>query len=76
MSNETEKLTNLPRIVSRAEWQQARDQLLVKEKAATGLAAITIISHWFVCGRFLKERPLGHHYKSEKFLVLGMMPNR
>jgi predicted dithiol-disulfide oxidoreductase (DUF899 family) len=35
MSNETEKLTNLPRIVLRAEWQQARDQLLVKEKAAT-----------------------------------------
>jgi Bacterial protein of unknown function (DUF899) len=25
----------LPRIVSRAEWQKARDQLLVKEKAAT-----------------------------------------
>ena len=35
MSTKTEKLTNLPRIVSRAEWQQARDQLLVKEKAAT-----------------------------------------
>ena len=35
MNTETEKLTNLPRIVSRAEWQQARDQLLVKEKAAT-----------------------------------------
>ena len=35
MSMKTEKLTNLPRIVTRAEWQQARDQLLVKEKAAT-----------------------------------------
>src|SRR6202048_1331708 len=35
MSTKTEKLTSLPRIVSRAEWQQARDQLLVKEKAAT-----------------------------------------
>jgi predicted dithiol-disulfide oxidoreductase (DUF899 family) len=35
MSTKTEKLTNLPRIVSRTEWQQARDQLLVKEKAAT-----------------------------------------
>ena len=35
MSTKTEKLTNLPRIVSRAEWQQARDQLLAKEKAAT-----------------------------------------
>ena len=35
MSTKTEKLTNLPRIVSRAEWQNARDQLLVKEKAAT-----------------------------------------
>src|SRR5580704_4158627 len=35
MSTRTEKLTNLPRIVSRAEWQQARDRLLVKEKAAT-----------------------------------------
>src|SRR6266404_5848800 len=35
MSTKTETLTNLPRIVSRAEWQQARDQLLVKEKAAT-----------------------------------------
>src|SRR6202030_3478506 len=35
MSTKTEKLTNLPRIVSRSEWQQARDQLLVKEKAAT-----------------------------------------
>src|SRR6202030_1671936 len=34
MSTKTEK-TNLPRIVSRSEWQQARDQLLVKEKAAT-----------------------------------------
>jgi predicted dithiol-disulfide oxidoreductase (DUF899 family) len=28
-------LTNLPRIVSREEWQRERDQLLVKEKAAT-----------------------------------------
>src|SRR5881397_3076317 len=35
MSTKTEKLTNLPRIVSRAEWQQARERLLVKEKAAT-----------------------------------------
>src|ERR1700750_104048 len=35
MSTKTKKLTNLPRIVSRAEWQRARDQLLVKEKAAT-----------------------------------------
>src|ERR1700741_1481248 len=35
MSTKTETLTNLPRIVSRAEWQRARDQLLVKEKAAT-----------------------------------------
>src|SRR6201981_922289 len=35
MSTKTETLTNMPRIVSRAEWQQARDQLLVKEKAAT-----------------------------------------
>src|SRR5258707_10438447 len=35
MSTKTETLTNLPRIVSRAELQQARDQLLVKEKAAT-----------------------------------------
>ena len=35
MSTKTEKLTNLPRIVSRAEWQRERDQLLVKEKAAT-----------------------------------------
>src|SRR5215475_9482319 len=35
MSMKTEKLTNLPRIVSRAEWQQARDQLLVKEKEHT-----------------------------------------
>ena len=31
--NTTEsKLTNLPRIVSREEWQRERDQLLVKEK--------------------------------------------
>lgn len=29
------KRTNLPPIVSREEWQRARDQLLVKEKAAT-----------------------------------------
>ena len=29
------KLTNLPRIVSREEWQRERDQLLVKEKALT-----------------------------------------
>ena len=28
-------LTNLPKIVSREEWQRARDQLLIKEKAAT-----------------------------------------
>src|ERR1700751_115295 len=35
MSTKTEKLTNLPRIVSRAEWQRERDQLLVKKKAAT-----------------------------------------
>lgn len=28
-------LTSLPKIVSREEWQRARDQLLVKEKAAT-----------------------------------------
>ena len=35
MSTKTEKLINLPRIVSRAEWQQARLQLLAKEKAAT-----------------------------------------
>ena len=34
--NTTEgKLTNLPRIVSREEWQRERDQLLVKEKALT-----------------------------------------
>ena len=31
----SEHENNLPRIVSRAEWQAARDQLLVKEKAAT-----------------------------------------
>jgi predicted dithiol-disulfide oxidoreductase (DUF899 family) len=35
MSTKTEKLINLPRIVSRGEWQQARHQLLAKEKAAT-----------------------------------------
>ena len=35
MSTRTEKLTNLPGIVSRAEWQKARDRLLVKENAAT-----------------------------------------
>src|ERR1700747_3927129 len=35
MSTKTKKLTTLPRIVSRAEWQQAREKLLVKEKAAT-----------------------------------------
>jgi predicted dithiol-disulfide oxidoreductase (DUF899 family) len=28
-------LTSLPKIVSREEWQRARDQLLIKEKAAT-----------------------------------------
>src|SRR6266571_4368593 len=28
-------LTSVPKIVSQAEWQRARDQLLVKEKAAT-----------------------------------------
>ena len=34
--NTTEsKLTNLPRIGSREEWQLERDQLLVKEKALT-----------------------------------------
>jgi predicted dithiol-disulfide oxidoreductase (DUF899 family) len=34
--NTTEsKLTNLPRIGSREEWQRERDQLLVKEKALT-----------------------------------------
>ena len=34
--NATEsKPTNLPRIVSREEWQRERDQLLVKEKALT-----------------------------------------
>ncbi len=31
----TTHATRRPRIVSRAEWQTARDQLLVKEKAAT-----------------------------------------
>src|SRR4051794_14054126 len=30
-----EDLINFPRIVSRSEWQHAREQLLVKEKAAT-----------------------------------------
>ena len=30
-----EKLMSHPPIVSRGEWQRARDQLLVKEKAAT-----------------------------------------
>jgi predicted dithiol-disulfide oxidoreductase (DUF899 family) len=30
-----DNLTNHPRIVSREEWQRERDQLLVKEKAAT-----------------------------------------
>ena len=35
MSTKTEKLASLPRIVSRAEWQQARYRLLVTEKAAT-----------------------------------------
>ncbi|HAF16522.1 MAG TPA: DUF899 domain-containing protein [Blastocatellia bacterium] len=33
--NENGKQKNHPRIVSRAVWQRARDQLLVKEKAAT-----------------------------------------
>jgi len=28
-------MTSLPKIVSREEWQRARDQLLAKEKAAT-----------------------------------------
>jgi predicted dithiol-disulfide oxidoreductase (DUF899 family) len=34
-THDKEPLTNLPKIVSREEWQRARDQLLVKEKAAT-----------------------------------------
>ena len=34
-TNEDENQTNHPRIVSREAWQRARDQLLVKEKAAT-----------------------------------------
>jgi predicted dithiol-disulfide oxidoreductase (DUF899 family) len=33
--DEGERLTTLPEIVSREEWQRARDQLLTKEKAAT-----------------------------------------
>lgn len=31
---------NFPRIVSQAEWQAARDQLLIKEKAATRARAM------------------------------------
>jgi predicted dithiol-disulfide oxidoreductase (DUF899 family) len=34
-SHKGESLTSHPQIVSREEWQRARDQLLVKEKAAT-----------------------------------------
>jgi len=34
-SQDRPPLTNLPKIVSREEWQRARDQLMVKEKAAT-----------------------------------------
>ena len=34
-THDEQPLTILPKIVSREEWQRARDQLLVKEKAAT-----------------------------------------
>src|SRR5688572_9792115 len=34
-SQDQTALTSLPKIVSREEWQRARDQFLVKEKAAT-----------------------------------------
>ena len=34
-THDQKPLTSRPKIVSREEWQQARDQLLVKEKAAT-----------------------------------------
>src|SRR5437016_5608469 len=33
-NHDEQPLTGLPKIVSREEWQRARDQLLVKEKAA------------------------------------------
>src|SRR6185295_10567325 len=34
-THDKQPLTSLPKIVSSEEWQRARDQLLVKEKAAT-----------------------------------------
>jgi hypothetical protein len=34
-TNKDQKRVSQPQIVSREEWQRARDQLLVKEKAAT-----------------------------------------
>src|SRR3954469_25260185 len=34
-NHDKKPLTGLPKIVSREEWQRARDQLLTKEKAAT-----------------------------------------
>ena len=34
-TNRDQKRVSQPQIVSREEWQRARDQLLVKEKAAT-----------------------------------------
>src|SRR5882672_9181255 len=34
-THDEKPLTSLPKIVSREEWQRARDQFLIKEKAAT-----------------------------------------
>lgn len=46
---------NLPQVVSQAEWQSARDKLLVKEKAATyGVVGS------YIAARFAPRVPMHH----------------